>query len=75
MDEMTKDEILSVEAAPEKTAEPTEIDKVTDLTAEQCDSSAVEKSEAADAGKRKRRTPIPQSPQRPKSLCLPSYRR
>lgn len=50
MDEMTKDEILSVEAAPEKTAEPTEIDKVTDLTAEQCDSSAVEKSEAADAG-------------------------
>lgn len=29
MDEMTKDEILSVEAAPEKTAEPTEIDKVT----------------------------------------------
>ena len=50
MDEMTKDEILSVEAAPEKTAEPTENDKVTDLTAEQCDSSAVEKSEAADAG-------------------------
>jgi len=50
MDEMTKDEILSVEAAPEKTAEPTENDKVTDLTAEHCDSSAVEKSEAADAG-------------------------
>ncbi len=58
MDEMTKDEILSVEAAPEKTAEPTENDKVT-----------------REAAKRKRRTPITQSPQRPKSLCLPSYRR